>query len=340
MASAPPPGFKKKGGSVAPPPGFKKKGSGEPSGYSDMSTLGAIGTGADDTVRVMADTITRGYLDKLLGAEEQEKTRQSRERLSDWVEVPAEVGAAVISSPYRIGSTAAGGLFGAGEGALEAYGNQESWVPDPANIGKGALTGAVTGAVGAKGGEVLGGLLDRKAAKAAKTYKTDEELFEAAGKAKRNTKAGKDVARRGERVETARLAQTKGQKGFEEMLASIEKAGRKQSGYSRQEVEALSGLANRPNKKKGIISDIGETLQGGTSWGRLPVAMATGGIGSLLGHGVKSVANAMDEVNPNEVARFLALLRNGPDVLATGGADMGRDVLSKMLAQYGDTTRR
>lgn len=113
-------------------------------------------TPVDDAFRVAADTMSRGYLDKLLGEEAQAHTARSRERLSDWVEAPVEVASAVVSTPYRVGSTAAGGLFGALEGGITAYGNQEDWTPDLGNIAYESGKGALLGSGAAKAGEWLG----------------------------------------------------------------------------------------------------------------------------------------------------------------------------------------
>lgn len=113
-------------------------------------------TPVDDAFRVAADTMSRGYLDKLLGEEAQAHTARSRERLSDWVETPTEIASAVVSSPYRVGSTAAGGLFGALEGAATAYGNQKDWTPDVSNIAYEAGKGALLGSGAAKAGEIIG----------------------------------------------------------------------------------------------------------------------------------------------------------------------------------------
>lgn len=113
-------------------------------------------TPVDDSMRVAADSISRGYLDKLSGEEAQQHTARSRERLPGWVETPIDIAAAVASSPYRIGSAGAGALAGAAEGAASAYGHQEGWVPGW-DVLKGAAVGAATGGLGAKAGEWLGG---------------------------------------------------------------------------------------------------------------------------------------------------------------------------------------
>jgi len=118
-------------------------------------------TGFDDVTRIMADTATRGYGDKtagviprVLGYGEEAPggaralTDAARERTPLPVELASDITAAVASSPYRMGSTLAGGAFGAAEGAARSYGNQEGWVPDVPEITKDAAYGAMLGAGG------------------------------------------------------------------------------------------------------------------------------------------------------------------------------------------------
>lgn len=112
------------------------------------------GQSLDDSMRLIADTASRGYLDKWLGPEEQAKTAAARER-QGWGGTAVDVGSAVATSPYRVGSAAAGALAGGLEGAISAYGHQEGWVPG-LDVLEGAGTGAVFGAGGAKAGEWAG----------------------------------------------------------------------------------------------------------------------------------------------------------------------------------------
>jgi len=112
-------------------------------------------TPVDDAMRIAADSMTRGYADKLGGEEAQQHTARSRERTSDWVETPIDIAAAVAASPYRVGSMGVGALAGAAEGAASAYGHQEGWVPGW-DVLKGAGEGAAFGAGGAKLGEWAG----------------------------------------------------------------------------------------------------------------------------------------------------------------------------------------
>lgn len=120
------------------------------------SRAGIVGQALDDAARISADTMTRGYLDKILGEEDQAKTAQSRERTSDWVEAPLDVASAVATSPFRVGSMVGGGLWGAAEGAASAYGHQQGWMPEWGNIAGEAGQGALLGSGAAKVGEWLG----------------------------------------------------------------------------------------------------------------------------------------------------------------------------------------
>jgi hypothetical protein len=123
-----------------------------PRGLGD--NFARAGQSLDDSMRLIADTATRGYFDKMLGPEEQAKTAAARER-QGWGGTALDVGAAVATSPYRIGSMAGGALAGGLEGAASAYGHQEGWVPGW-DVLKGAGTGIVAGAGGAKLGEWAG----------------------------------------------------------------------------------------------------------------------------------------------------------------------------------------
>jgi hypothetical protein len=137
------------------------------------STLGKGFQTADDAFRIAADSMTRGAADKLLDAtplygNEQEKTLQSRDRMPGWAEMPIDVGSAVIASPYRIGSMAAGAGWGALEGAGSTYMHQPNWIPssdEAVDILKGGAGGAVAGAGGAKLGQWGGDIYSKLAGK-------------------------------------------------------------------------------------------------------------------------------------------------------------------------------
>lgn len=130
---------------TAPATGGFKRDSQAPGGQTPQGEVGWL-TPVDDVMRIAADSMTRGYADKLMGPQEQQHTQRARERTPDWVEAPTDIASAVIASPYRVGSTAAGGLWGGLEGMASAYGHQQDWTPDVGNIlwegGKGALAGA------------------------------------------------------------------------------------------------------------------------------------------------------------------------------------------------------
>jgi len=166
--TAPPAGYTKKApaaAAAAPPPGYAKK---EPvadpandqgflqqmfdvrnaeTGESYLYGNTPNPTGFDDVTRIMADTGSRGYIDKISGG--RALTDAARERTPLPVELASDITAAVASSPYRMGSTLAGAGFGAVEGAARSYGNQESWVPDVPQITKDAAAGAFLGGGGA-----------------------------------------------------------------------------------------------------------------------------------------------------------------------------------------------
>lgn len=166
--AGPPPGYTKKApaAAAAPPAGYTKKAPAAPDPANDQGLLQQMfdvrnaetgesylygntpnPTGFDDVTRIMADTGSRGYIDKISGG--RALTDAARERTPLPVELASDITAAVASSPYRMGTTLAGAGFGAVEGAARSYGNQDSWVPDVPEITKDAAAGAFLGGGGA-----------------------------------------------------------------------------------------------------------------------------------------------------------------------------------------------
>lgn len=121
------------------------------------STLGGmasgIGSALDDNVRLAANGISFGFLDKALGAEDRAKTNAARERQGvtgmasealGSMALPmgaARAGASVANIPLRGAALAAPTVEGAGYGALSALGNDKS-------VGEGAAWGAGLGMLG------------------------------------------------------------------------------------------------------------------------------------------------------------------------------------------------
>jgi hypothetical protein len=126
--------------------------------YDAKPWYAKAGIAADDIMRIGAEGMTRGGLDKVLGPEEQAKTQAAHERAGLAGDV-AQIGGALVASPYRVGSTIGGAAWGGLEGAASAYGHQKGWIPDEQgwwDIGEGAVTGSGLGAAGAKIGDLAG----------------------------------------------------------------------------------------------------------------------------------------------------------------------------------------
>jgi hypothetical protein len=85
--------------------------------------------------------VTRGW-----GADKK-MTEEARGR-TGLMHLPTDIAAGVATSPYTIGGPVTGAVFGAGEGALRSYGDQEGWAPEWGNIGDAAKKGALLGGAG------------------------------------------------------------------------------------------------------------------------------------------------------------------------------------------------
>jgi hypothetical protein len=123
---------------------------GQPQGADKPGVIGGMVQTADDYIRVIADSATRGFLDKALGGDEQAKTRMARQRIG-WGATAGDVAGYLMTSPYKVLSSGAGALIGGAEGLASAYGHQKNWVPtslsDFGNLAAGTAIGAGTGAV-------------------------------------------------------------------------------------------------------------------------------------------------------------------------------------------------
>lgn len=149
--TAPPPGYAKKApATAAPPAGYTKKAPAEkpgffqqPGGLADYLPTGVTNAmqTVDDLTQSAGDVVTRGWgsNDKL--------TEEARGR-TGLMHLPTDIAAGVAASPYMVGGPLTGAAFGAGEGALRSYGNQEGWTPEWGNIANDAKTGALLGAGG------------------------------------------------------------------------------------------------------------------------------------------------------------------------------------------------
>jgi hypothetical protein len=353
--TAPPAGYSRKTAAVAaPPPGYSKRTSLLDMHIPPNPIFNAPGTirdlprTADDVMRVAADSMTRGLLDKGLGEEDQAKTQASRERLG-WSALPVDVGASIIASPYRIGSMGIGALAGAGEGALSAYGHQKDWIPDAQgawDILKGAGYGAVAGGAGAGVGKKIGERQATSIAEDARPYQTqadidaavtqgrtaDEAAYDAGTSDIMHTPQTEDLAKRAAASRAAESAQGSTRDDLARMLAGMDLP---------PEVEAkVAGITG----KKGLVSGAGKVVD------QLPgkeLNIPALAIETAIGHGVPwktlggvalkagvSTAGKSDWANqvPDKSIEELArLARNGVLNLDPAIVDKGRDTLSKMM---------
>ena len=301
----------------------------------------------EDLQRTVADTVSRGYLDKLRRPEAQARTAAARERMPDWVELPTDIGVAVASSPYRIGSMGVGAVAGGLEGAASAYGHQKDWIPDEQgalDIFKGAGIGTVAGAGGAKLGEWLGKGFASKAAEEARPYQSNEALTDAAGLAQREaldaerkgftdltdqlgTQAD-DLAERVALTAKVRGAQGSTRDDLAKMLAGMDEASPElqaklaESAQKPLRTKAGELVDQLPGKELNIPMLAVETVLGhGIPWKTLG--------GMLIKSRVSKAGKSANVVSDKEIEAAANLARNGPLQLDPAIIDKWREAFAK-----------
>lgn len=309
----------------------------------------------EDLQRTVADTVSRGYLDKLRGPEAQARTEAARQRMPDWVETPTDIATAVVASPYRIAGMGAGAAWGGLEGAASAYGHQKDWVPDwqgTKDIAWSTGKGAVLGAVGTKVGEKVGDWWGGRQAEKAQPYKTDAEL-QAANKAETAkaeadydagtsdrpfTETSQDLAARADRLAKVRAVQGSGNR--EELAKML-------AGMTPKEAEMAAKIGG-----KSLTTAAGELADATGKGLNLPLLA----IETLAGHGIPwktltgiaaktavSKAGKSDWANkiPPKALEPLAALTRDPRGIGTvadpATIQAARDAAAKAFAGYGKT---
>jgi hypothetical protein len=291
----------------------------------------------DDSMRLLVDTGSRGYIDKWLGPEEQAKTAAARER-QGWGGTAVDVGAAVLTSPYKVRSMAAGAGYGGLEGAASSYAHSDSWVPNPLEIGKDALIGAATGGFGAKAGEWFGGAKATKDAKANQPYPTDDSLRIAADEAQFTDPHSPQTADLGDRV--SRLDDVRSAKGRDE-FANLRAGNPEEAALFKQIAEKKGPSAfaadqiERLSLTKGVdLKDVPRLLRQGVD------LKTTGGVGMLgaTAADLLGVPAKLRGASGREAERAAALVRDPRGIgLAPDQTTINawRDRLSKAAAGYG-----
>jgi|SoiMethySBSTD1v2_1073268.scaffolds.fasta_scaffold00799_12 hypothetical protein len=331
------------GGKAAAPPATE--GTDEPGLLQQMFDVRSPSTGEsyiygnrpkpqviDDLMRIGGDTASRGLTDKLTNTAN--LTEAARERTPDFIEAPLDITTAVVTSPYRVGSMAAGGVAGGLEGGLSEYGHQKDWVPSAKGMediayesGKGALLGS--GA--AKAGEWLGKFSNafRKQPKIG----TEDELATAAQRAEKRQAGGKNISPRSEdviarnaRMEAAKMAQAQGPEAFEKMLSGMD-AGK----WPIDERLLLAQLANPKNMTGKFVEGAGKMLRRKSPFGAIPV----------IGTGVEMVGGGINALSKGS-KQFEALKEAILDVTGQlkknkANVEQGREYLSKTVVGAGKT---
>lgn len=300
-----------------------------PRGLGD--NFARAGQSLNDSMRIIADSATRGYGDKALGPEEQALTEAARQR-QGWGGTALDVGTSVATLPIRIGSMAGGALAGGLEGAASAYGHQDGWVPDAGeavDILKGAGTGAAFGAGGAKLGEWIGDWWGGRQAEAARPYKTDAELRAASVADPSNLDLGARLAR----VNMIRGTQGTTRDTFAHMLSGMQEAS--------PEVQAkIAEIAGQ----KGLVSAAGGMLPDALTAGGLDRTLAVGltlgpkaAAARLGAQGLKAAGESdwAKQVPPKAIDELATLERSGPLNIDPATIDKWRDLVAKAGIGYG-----
>ena len=220
-----------------------------------------------DTNRIIADTATRGYADKmsdlnatvprgqgneLTGGGNAEKTAAARERMPDYLEFPSDVIAAIGSAPYQVGSRLFGAVSGGLEGMADAYGHQKNWVPSAEDTKDIITQGAIGTGAGAAGSE-----LGRWGGKLWNRFKplggAKQDLYDAADRAAKRAESGKTVSPaskakvgRADRMQEAFRANAEGRGGFEDAEGHGRAGQRSRQGVRQAAASGLDVDARRP----------------------------------------------------------------------------------------------
>ena len=296
------------------------------------------GNSFEDLTRIAGDTVTRGYLDKLSGPEAQAGTQAARERTSDWVEAPIDIGYGIASSPWRIAGAGIGAVAGGLEGMASAYGHQKGWMPEVGNILKEGGKGAALGFGGAQLGKWVDKWRAGSKAKSAQPYKTDKDLEEALATREFMGDTGiglQDYRDRLARLKAVREAGDTGRSAFGEIApGSADEAAKfaKIAQGPRSAVTTAADVANAAVKKElSVPLLLAETVtQGGIPWTS---------IAGLTGKEVLSRAGRSKwatRVPGKEVEDAAALVRDPRGIgLQADPTNAARDFAAKMLISYG-----
>jgi len=315
------------------------------------------GQAIPDALRTSSNFLTFGLRDRLGAAltdrtHEQEKaeTAAADERLGS-IDEALDVAAMMLPgpkkpliSPVTIGPKSIRPALDVGKRA-GVYGAEEAGKSGVQAVieGEDPLTAMMLGGAGGATGSVGGDWLQALSKKGpTQTYKTADDLFEAADKTKRTTRVGKDTIRASERAEAALKAQSGGQGAFKEMNDALNRQGRKAAGVSRGEGLALSKLAG---KKDSVVPDVlkglGNIVSGGSLPGRWALAAKLGFLPQVAGAGFNLAGSLAEKARKGDFNKYMQQILKSAGT--TPGKQMSPELANTMrdlLARSGGTIGR
>jgi hypothetical protein len=339
---------------------------GQPQGNDKPGVIGGMVQTADDYIRVIADSATRGFLDKALGGDEQAKTRMARQRIGWGGSTAADIGGYLMTSPYKVASSGVGALIGGAEGLASAYGHQKNWVPtslsDFGNLATGTAVGAATGAVAPwLVNKALGGEARTAAADATKENFPINEAEHAKDIAA-NAQSIKDIKASGRApggvedtlgpelaAKSANLDAINQAASGANPRDALAKAVQNMPNASPEAQRIAQGIADKPNPilqtagnlgskigfgGKGATENVGTTLGLEAILPHIGIPYGVVSGARTTGHILDKLAQANAKLNPQEIEQLkLAILNPEGKVVAPdySGLAQPRDTLSKLF---------
>ena len=292
---------------------------------------------ADDVARTMADTVTFGMLDKVIGGNAAMETQARRSRMGG-ADIAGDIAATAAALPTAVPKVMAkvgggkvirgitGLLGGAGEGA--AYGAGQAAGHDQP-VAEGAATGGISGMLG----QTVASALGSGANKVAKWWTGASDALPtpvAAGRVTKKTSPEKQIE-----TATARAEREGGNPGaYREKFREVRDKG--MTNFSPEERDAVMevikgdpgtraayGLGGVLNPSTGLIGAIGSTLM---EKGASPTSALVAGAVPLAGYAARSAAGQGVKQSVEDARRIASgrpeyqgiLSKKGKGKLATG----------------------
>lgn len=269
---------------------------------------------AQDLLRTTSNFVTLGGRDlaaPYLGSgrtaeQERAETSAADERLGS-INEAVNLGAAflqpsaAVSTPLNLGRAGKALAFG-GEGAALSGAQSVIGGGSPRDVVTDTLLGGAAGGGGSAAGDLFTGARNLWRGAGKPRQRTPEELYTAADRTPRNTREGKDLASRSERMKQVELAES--ERSFKDLAADTKLYG----GFPHQEQLAINRLASSPRQSLGdVLSKGGEVLRGGGGaftkgmmLAALPKVAAAGmaaqGVGSLMKGGQAKEIQALKDL--------------------------------------------